>query len=152
MTERDIFLAVLDLPDPTARAAYIDAACGGDNARRARVEALIRSHDAAGSFLAEPAVAAPEPGQAVTRSLAADAVAESTPTDDEALGFLAPPQRPDSLGRIGHYEVLQIIGKGGFGTVLRAFDEKLHRVVAIKVLSPAFAAHAAAVKRFLREP
>src|SRR5438132_3846621 len=154
MTERDIFLAVLDLPDPAARAAYLDAACGGDANRRARVEALIRSHDAAGSFLAEPAVAAPEPDRA-TRTLSPDA-GDSTPTadtsspPDEALGFLSPPRRPDSLGRIGHYEVLQIIGKGGFGTVLRAFDEKLHRVVAIKALSPAFAANGAARKRFIR--
>src|SRR5205814_1518883 len=155
MTERDIFLAVLDLPDANARAAYLAAACGGDAHRRARVEALIRSHDAAGSFLAEPAVAAPEPDRA-TRTLPPDA-GDSTPTGgmpgpaDEALGFLAPPQRPDSLGRIGHYEVLQRIGQGGFGTVLKAFDEKLHRVVAIKVLSPELAASATARNRFIRE-
>src|SRR5437764_12039258 len=108
MTERDIFLAVLDLPDPAARAAYLDAACGGDAARRARVEALLRSHDAAGSFLAAPAVAPPEPAHGTTRTLGPDAGGESTPTDgtpspeDEALGFLTLPQRPDSLGRIGH--------------------------------------------------
>src|SRR5436309_9595003 len=150
MTERDIFLAVLDLPDAKARAAYLDAACGGDAARRAHVDALINSHKAAGSFLAEPAVAAPELGQAVTRSLADDAGADSTPTDD-ALGFLAPSQRPDALGRIAQYEVLEVLGRGGFGTVLKAFDEKLHRVVAIKVLSPAFAANGAARKRFIRE-
>jgi eukaryotic-like serine/threonine-protein kinase len=114
MTERDVFLAVIDLPDPTARAAYLDAACGGDAALRARVEALIRSHDNAGSFLAAPAVTAPAPGPAATRAFAAAPGAEASRTggtpgpdaDDEALGFLAPPQRPDSLGRIGHYEVL----------------------------------------------
>src|SRR4051794_23595987 len=110
MTERDIFLAVLDLPDPAARAAYLDAACGADAARRARVEALLRSHEAAGSFLAEPAVAAPRPDHAATRTIAGD----SGPDDDEALGFLAPPERADSLGRIGHYEVLQVLGRGGF--------------------------------------
>src|SRR5439155_18559582 len=101
MTERDIFLAVLDLPDPAARTAYLDEACGGDTALRARVEALCRSHDAAGSFLAEPAVAAAEPDRA-TRTLPPDA-GDSTPTGmpgpaDEVLGFLAPPRRPDSLG------------------------------------------------------
>src|SRR5205823_8530100 len=93
MTERDIFLAVLDLPDPTARAAYLDAACGNDTARGVRVEALLRSYEAAGSFLAEPAVAAPEPGQVVTRTLAPDAGAESTPTGD------TPSPEDDALSR-----------------------------------------------------
>jgi serine/threonine-protein kinase len=35
--------------------------------------------------------------------------------------------------------------------VLKAFDEKLHRVVAIKVLSPAYAASGSARRRFIRE-
>jgi hypothetical protein len=47
--------------------------------------------------------------------------------------------------------VQEVIGQGGFGIVLKAFDEKLHRVVAIKVLSPAFAASGPARKRFIRE-
>src|SRR5207247_2351531 len=37
------------------------------------------------------------------------------------------------------------------GTVLKALDQKLHRVVAIKVLAPAYAANGAARKRFIRE-
>ena len=32
MTERDIFLALLDLPDTEARAAFLDKTCGGDSA------------------------------------------------------------------------------------------------------------------------
>ncbi len=157
MTERDIFLAVLDLPDPAARAAYLDAACGGDAARRARVEGLLRSHEAAGSFLAAPAVAQPEPDRGATRTLGPDPAADPTPTggappaDDEALTFLAPPGRTDSLGRLGHYEVLEVLGRGGFGIVFRAFDEVLQRVVAVKVLAPAMAATSPARKRFLRE-
>jgi serine/threonine protein kinase/DNA-binding beta-propeller fold protein YncE len=68
-----------------------------------------------------------------------------------ALDFLAPPGRPDALGRLGHYEVLQVLGLGGFGIVFRAYDDVLQRVVAIKVLSPAMAATSPARKRFLRE-
>jgi len=41
------------------------------------------------------------------------------------LDFLQPSPRPDSLGRLGHYEVLQKLGWGEFGIVFRAFDEQL---------------------------
>src|SRR5205814_9526347 len=69
----------------------------------------------------------------------------------DALAFLAPPGRPDSLGRIGHYEVLEVLGRGGFGVVFRAFDDVLQRVVAVKVLAPSLAVTSPARKRFLRE-
>ncbi len=76
---------------------------------------------------------------------------EGSGADDSDLEFLQPSSRPDSLGRLGHYEVLQVLGKGGFGIVFRAFDEQLQRVVAIKVLAPEMAATSPARKRFLRE-
>src|SRR5262249_12127637 len=44
-----------------------------------------------------------------------------------------------------------VVGAGGMGVVLRAFDELLHRVVAIKVLAPQLAASGTARKRFVRE-
>jgi uncharacterized protein (TIGR03067 family) len=74
-----------------------------------------------------------------------------TGAPDDSLAFLTPSVRPGFLGRLGPYEIQAVIGKGGFGIVLKAFDERLHRVVAIKVLSPAFAANGAARKRFIRE-
>ena len=72
-------------------------------------------------------------------------------SQDADLGFLQPPGRPDALGSLGHYEVLEVIGRGGFGIVFRAFDKTLERVVAIKVLAPEMAATSPARKRFLRE-
>ncbi len=45
----------------------------------------------------------------------------------------------------------QVLGRGAFGIVLKALDEKLQRVVAIKVLAPQMAATSPARKRFLRE-
>ncbi len=65
--------------------------------------------------------------------------------------FLGPATRPAALGRLGHYEVLEVLGRGGFGIVLRAFDDVLQRVVAIKVLAPELAATSPARKRFLRK-
>src|SRR5262249_39006409 len=68
-----------------------------------------------------------------------------------SLEFLTPSDQPGSLGQLGRYEILEVVGSGGFGSVLKALDEKLHRIVAIKVLFPALAASAAARKRFARE-
>src|SRR5262249_46292193 len=70
------------------------------------------------------------------------------PTD---LSFLAPPSEPGPLGRLDHYEVLEVVGRGGMGIVLRARDTKLRRVVAIKVLAAPLAASSTARQRFLRE-
>jgi uncharacterized protein (TIGR03067 family) len=70
---------------------------------------------------------------------------------DDDLAFLSPPTKAGSIGRLAHYEILAVIGKGGFGTVLKAFDEKLHRMVAIKVLSLELSASGTARQRFIRE-
>ena len=80
-------------------------------------------------------------------------VSEPSPSSgiDETLGALGPSDWPDSLGRLGTYEVKGVIGRGGMGVVLKAFDPALHRNVAIKVLSPHLANCGAARRRFLRE-
>jgi serine/threonine protein kinase len=66
-------------------------------------------------------------------------------------GFLQVSDRPGVLGKLGHYEVLEVVGRGGMGIVFRARDERLHRVVAIKVIAPQLAASALARQRFTRE-
>src|SRR5207249_10465881 len=70
---------------------------------------------------------------------------------DDGLDFLEPSDRTGSIGRLGHYEVQEVVGRGGMGVVLKAFDEQLHRVVAIKVMAPQLASSATARKRFARE-
>ncbi len=68
-----------------------------------------------------------------------------------SLDFLAPTDDPQSLGRIGTYEVVGVVGRGGTGIVFKAFDRTLNRLVAIKVLAPNLATNAAARRRFARE-
>ncbi len=76
---------------------------------------------------------------------------ESIPIPAEEIDFLAPPQQPDEIGRMGNYRVLDVLGIGGMGVVFRAEDPKLKRLVALKVMKPAIAASRSAKDRFLRE-
>lgn len=70
---------------------------------------------------------------------------------DVALRLLGPTDDPRMLGRIGSYEVVGVVGRGGMGIVFKAFDGALNRYVAIKMLSPSLAESGAARKRFARE-
>jgi serine/threonine protein kinase len=65
--------------------------------------------------------------------------------------LLEPAADPRALGRLGHYEVFELIGQGGMGLVVRAHDNVLNRDVAIKILAPHMAHEATARERFARE-
>ena len=67
------------------------------------------------------------------------------------FSFLSYPTSPEGLGRLGKYEVLRVVGKGGMGIVFAAFDPILNREVAIKVPAPALVSTAEAHARFMRE-
>ena len=76
---------------------------------------------------------------------------DAAQTNVNALSFLTPSDQPGSIGRLGPYEVTEVIGQGGMGIVVKAFDPALHRVVAVKVLAPYLAHNPQARKRFVRE-
>ena len=167
MQERELFLSALEIGDSQARAEHLKAACAGDAELLARVQSLLDSHEGPTEFLNTPAVEqlADDAGSAIdatievkdgsTSDAEAEHVAAGSRAANEAdavlLSYLQPSEKKDSLGRLSHYDVLEVIGRGAFGIVLRAFDEKLQRVVAIKVLAPEMAATSPARKRFLRE-
>src|SRR5262245_46649583 len=97
MNEQEIFLATLEKA-PAERAARLDEACGGGDARRRGVETLLRLHAEDNRFLDVPAV----------EQLAA---AEAGPAADAVdLSVLTPSSEPGSLGRLDHYEVLEVVG------------------------------------------
>jgi serine/threonine protein kinase/tetratricopeptide (TPR) repeat protein len=110
MNEHELFAAALEIDAPAERSAYLDRACGGDDALRARIEALLRAHQQAGSFLVAPPVAG--------------TVTLEAPKPREGPGTV-----------IGPYKLLQTIGEGGMGTVSMA--EQTHpvrRLVALKLI------------------
>lgn len=146
-----VFFAALEKKTPEERAAFLDSACDGDFEVRRQVERLLNAHSNVGNFL-QKSVADQLSALGTDATQILDSTAgEGSGDDNESLDFLEPSTRSDSLGRLGHYEVLEVLGRGGFGIVFRAFDETLQRVVAIKVLSPLLAATSPARKRFLRE-
>lgn len=58
---------------------------------------------------------------------------------------------PDIPERIGNYEILGVIGRGGMATVYKAIQPSLNRIVAIKVLPPKMLEDRVWVERFNRE-
>lgn len=133
---KSVFLQAMELPTAAERAAFLDRVCEGQTTLRARVEGLLRTADEADSLLDNPS------------SQVATSVTDQPSVN---LDFLKPCNTPGSLGCLGGYAVLDVIGRGGMGIVLRAMDSKLNRIVAIKVLVPEFAGSPQARKRFARE-
>jgi serine/threonine protein kinase len=105
------------------RATFLEEACASDADLRSEVEAMLSADGKAGSLL------------------------EASP-----LGMNAQVLMPLSAGtRLGPYEIQESIGAGGMGEVYRGRDTRLHRTVAIKVLSGSVIQAPERRRRFLQE-
>ncbi|WP_165250377.1 serine/threonine-protein kinase [Paludisphaera soli] len=107
-----VFGEAMEIAGPAERAAFLDRACGGDQALRRQVESLLDAHTRAGGFLESPAAT-----PTITR--------DASPTDDGPGGVIGP------------YRLLEEIGEGGMGVVYMAEQTRpVRRRVALKVIKP----------------
>jgi serine/threonine protein kinase/WD40 repeat protein len=108
MNEDSIFVGALQIPEPAARAAFLDRACADNTDLRQSVELLLKAHEKAGGFM--------QPGP------------KQTATIDQPVS-----EHPGTV--IGPYKLLEKIGEGGFGVVFMAEQtQPVRRKVAIKIL------------------
>ncbi|PQO41943.1 serine/threonine-protein kinase [Blastopirellula marina] len=144
MNELTLFSEALEITNPSERALYLHHACAGNPTLRVQLDRLIAEHERSGQFLDVPALEQIAAGSPPGRPPISD------PGNTE-LRFLEPTTETWSLGRLKHYEIEAVIGRGGGGVVLKAFDTQLQRVVAIKAINTNQSGETPADKYFLRE-
>ena len=109
---KELFHAALER-EPAARERFLREACAGDSGLLGRVLSLVSADEEAGDFIAGPALI--------------------------PLGeLLAEAEKPPAVSgqRVGSYEIVRELGRGGMGAVYLAVraDEQFDKRVAVKVV------------------
>ena len=132
--------------------AALDAIAGADGAELCQLKDACPSRESAywpAMQALQADVITPPPTSQEPVTIVDPSVAPSG--EHVSLTFLDPSDEPGVLGTIGEFRVVEVVGKGGMGLVLKALDVCLQRHVAIKVLDPQFAKNEIARQRFCRE-
>jgi len=113
--------------EPAERPSFLDHACAGDQALRRKVEALLAAYQQAEEFIETPAL-------------------------EIAVQTLVTSQGESPVGKkIGHYEILSLLGAGGMGEVYLVQDTQLRRKAALKLLPVEYARDPERARRFKQE-
>lgn len=110
---------------PNERADFLATVCSGDAELRNEVESLLAVHQQGGGVLEDTA-----------SDLAADWSQANSQKASQQTSISRANSRTENLKlqRLGPYQVISKIGKGGMGDVYLAEDTRLRRKVALKLL------------------
>lgn len=143
--KEQLLAAALEMPAGPERTSFVERATTNYPEVRAEIFRLLQVHDDAGSFLELSAW----DRDSTLRSL--DAPEEPVLGLDQVLGLLEPDGSGGSLGRLGPFKIVELLGEGGSAFVFRAIDSRLNREVAIKLLKPGLMLTPRHQKKFLEE-
>lgn len=121
-----VLQAALDLPEKE-RLALVAETCSGDPDLQSEAASLIEAHTEAGDFLEQPAL------------------------EQDARVLLNHDLQGHIAREIGPYKVMGRLGGGGMGEVYLARDQRLGRLVALKILPPSFVYDDERLRRFQTE-